>query len=120
MSWYHYWESKISFPFSARCVGANPVPPFRTGETTDVVRMAPEDACAHDMLVQIRRRGREFAFPLSQLDAIGADELTKEAVDDWLTGSRRASFSDVYVQQTVGQRSSRAHYRKGPAYMDRY
>jgi len=45
--------------------------------------MASEDACMHDMLVQIHWRGRKIAVPLSQLDAVDPDELTKEALDDW-------------------------------------
>jgi hypothetical protein len=31
--------------------------------------MASEDACEHDMLVQIRWQGRKVAIPLSQLTA---------------------------------------------------
>ena len=45
--------------------------------------MAVEDACAHDMLVQIRWQGRKMAVPLSQLAAIDPDELTEEAIGDW-------------------------------------
>ena len=48
--------------------------------------MAVEDACEHDMLVQIHWQGREVAIPLSQLDAIGADESTHEAIGDWHHG----------------------------------
>jgi Calcium binding len=83
MSWYYYLESKISFPFQARCVAAKHISPLRKGETAEVVCMAPEDACLHDMLVQIRWRGWKIAVPLSQLDAIDPDELTKEALADW-------------------------------------
>jgi len=83
MSWYYYLESKISFPFQARCAAAKPVSPLREGEAAEVVRTAPEDACMHDMLVQIRWKGRKIAVPLSQLDAIDSDELTKEAIGDW-------------------------------------
>jgi hypothetical protein len=83
ISWYYYLESKISFPFHARCVAAKPVSPLRKGETAEVVHMALEDACMHDMLVQICWRGRKIAVPLSQLDAIDPDELTKEAIGDW-------------------------------------
>ena len=68
MSWYYYLESKISFPFQAKCVAPNAVSPLRKGETVEVLRMAPEDACEHDMLVQIRWQGRNMAVPLSQLD----------------------------------------------------
>jgi hypothetical protein len=83
MSWYYYLESKISFPFRARCVAANAVSPLRKGETTEILRMATEDACEHDMLVQIRWQGRKMAVPLSQLAAIDADESTQEAIGDW-------------------------------------
>jgi Calcium binding len=83
MSWYYYLESKISFPFRARCLAANRVSPVRKGETTEVLRMANEDACGHDMLVQIRWQGRKMAVPLSQLEVIGADESTDEAIGDW-------------------------------------
>jgi Calcium binding len=37
MGWYYYLESKISFPFQARCVAANAVSPLRKGETTEVL-----------------------------------------------------------------------------------
>jgi hypothetical protein len=45
--------------------------------------MATEDACEHDMLVQIRWQGRKMAVPLSQLEAIDADESTDEVIGDW-------------------------------------
>lgn len=83
LSWYYYLENKISFPFRARCVAVNVVSPLRKGETTEVLRMATEDACGHDMLVQIRWQGRKMAVPLSQLEVIGADESTDEAIGDW-------------------------------------
>ena len=83
MGWYYYLEGRIRFPFRARCVAANAVSPLRKGETTEVLRMATEDACEHDMLVQIRWQGRKMAVPLSQLEAIAADESTDEAVGDW-------------------------------------
>jgi hypothetical protein len=83
MSWYYYLESNIRFPFQARCIAAKDVSPLRKGETTEVVRMAAEDACEHDMLVQIRWQGRKMAVPLSQLAAIDPDESTKEAIGDW-------------------------------------
>jgi len=83
MSWYYYLEGKISFPFRAKCVAANPVSPLRKGETVEVLRMAGEDACEHDMLVQIRWQAPRMAVPLSQLETIGADESTQEAIGDW-------------------------------------
>jgi Calcium binding len=83
MSWYYYLEGKISFPFRAKCIAANAVSPLRKGETVEVLRMAVEDACEHDMFVQIRWQGRRMAVALYQLEAIGADESTQEAIGDW-------------------------------------
>jgi Calcium binding len=83
MSWYYYLESRIRFPFRARGGAANAVSPLRKGQTTEVLRMATEDACEHDMLVHIRWQGRLMAVPLSQLEVISADESTDEAIGDW-------------------------------------
>ena len=83
MSWYYYLDGKIRFPFPARCIAVNVVSPLRKAETVEVLRMAVEDVCENDMLVQIRWQGRKMAIPLSQLDAIDADESTQEAIGDW-------------------------------------
>jgi hypothetical protein len=80
---HYYLEGKITFPFQARCVTTKAVSPLRKGETVEVLRMATEDACEHDMLVQIRWQGRKMAIPLSQLAAIDPDESTDEAIGDW-------------------------------------
>lgn len=84
MSWYYYLEGKVSFPFRAKCVATKAISPLRKGETVEVLRMAAEDACEHDMLVQIRWQGRKMAVPLSQLEAINPDESSQEAIADWL------------------------------------
>jgi len=83
MSWYYYLEAKTRFPFRARCIAASAVSPLRKSEIIEVLRMAVEEACEHDMLVQIRWRGRKLAVPLTQLDAIDPDESTQEAIGDW-------------------------------------
>jgi Calcium binding len=83
LGWYYYLENKFQFPFTARCVASKGVSPLRKGETIEVRGLAPEDYCAHDMLVLVRWYGRNVAAPLSQLTAIDADESTAEAIDDW-------------------------------------
>lgn len=83
MSWYYYLDGKITFPFRAKCLTSNAVSPLRKGEAVEVLRMAPEDLCEHDMLVQIRWQGRKMAVPLSQLAAIDPEESTEEAIGDW-------------------------------------
>jgi hypothetical protein len=83
MGWYYYLENKLRFPFQAKCIAAKVVSPLRKGETVEVRRMAPEDACTGDMLVLIRWQSRNLAVPLAQLAAIDADESTSEAIGDW-------------------------------------
>jgi hypothetical protein len=83
MGWYYYLEDKIRFPFQAKCIAAKVVSPLRKGETVEVQRMAPEDACSADMLVLIRWQDRTLAVPLSQLVAINPDQSTGEAICDW-------------------------------------
>jgi hypothetical protein len=83
MCWYYYLDDKIRFPFLAKCITAKVVSPLRKGDTVEVRRMAPEDACSADMLVLIRWQGRKMAVPLSQLAAIDPDESTAEAIGDW-------------------------------------
>ena len=81
--WYYYLENKIRFPFRATCIAAKVVSPLRRGETAEVQRLAPEEACSSDMLVLIRWHNRNVAVPLSQLIAIDADKSTDEAISDW-------------------------------------
>ncbi len=84
MSWYYYLEDKIHFPFRAKCTASRVTSPLRKGESVEVRRMAPEDACSGEMLVLIRWQDRNVAIPLSQLTAINPDQSTRQAIDDWL------------------------------------
>lgn len=84
MGWYYYLEDKMRFPFRAKCIRSKVVSPLRKGETVEVRRMAPEEACSNDMLVLIRWQGRDLAVPLSQLNPLDADNSTAEAIADWL------------------------------------
>ncbi len=45
--------------------------------------MAPEEDCEHDMLVDVRWQRRRLAVPLSQLEGVGVNEVTQEAIGDW-------------------------------------
>jgi hypothetical protein len=83
MGWYYYLDDKIRFPFQAKCIAAKVVSPLRKGETVEVQRMAPEDACSADMLVLIRWQNQTMAVPLSQLIATDPGESTAEAIADW-------------------------------------
>jgi hypothetical protein len=45
--------------------------------------MAPDDACATDILVLVRWQDRQLTVPLAQLAAIDPDDSTAEAIGDW-------------------------------------
>jgi hypothetical protein len=83
LSWYYHLENKIRFPFQAKCLAVKVVSPLRKGEIVEVVRMAPDDVCAHDILVMVRRQSQKMALPLAQLTAVDSDESTAEAIGDW-------------------------------------
>lgn len=83
MSWYYYLEDKLRFPFHAQCIASVPISPLRKGESVEIRKMAPEDSCAGDMLVMTRWKNRNIAVPLSQLKALGVDQSTIQAIDDW-------------------------------------
>jgi hypothetical protein len=83
LSWYYYLEDKIQFPFQAQCIASVPTSPLRKGDSVEIRKMAPEDSCSTDMLVMTRWNNRNIAVPLSQLKAIGVDESTTQAIEDW-------------------------------------
>ena len=84
MGWYSYLEEKLEFPFDAVCITERAISPLRKGDNVEVVEMAPEDECRHEMFVGMRWERRPLAVPLSQLRPIRAtDKRTKEAVADW-------------------------------------
>ena len=84
MGWYGYLQDALRFPFAARCRATRAISPLKRGERVEVVDMGPEDECAHEMFVAVRRGGGKLAVPLSRLEIDGdADESTGEAVGDW-------------------------------------
>ena len=83
MGWYYYLEEKLEFPFRARCVASRSVSPLKKGEEVEVLAMAKEDDCVHEMFVLIRFAGRKLGVPLAQLEVLGASRETRQPVDDW-------------------------------------
>ncbi len=81
--WYHYLADTLQFPFSARCVARRVISPLEAGDEVEVVGMAPEEECAHEMFVLIRWRPHELAVPLMQLEGLHVDEETQQAIEDW-------------------------------------
>jgi hypothetical protein len=83
LGWYYYLEEKLHFPFPAKCIAERATSPLRKGDEVQVVGMAPEDECLHEMYVAMPWEGRTLSVPLSQLKGIRLDEETQEAVEDW-------------------------------------
>ena len=84
MGWYYYLERKLQFPFLAKCIAERAVSHLRKGDEIEIVRMAPEEECQHEMFVETRWERRTLAVPLSQLKpSAEADKDTREAIEDW-------------------------------------
>jgi hypothetical protein len=81
--WYYYLDDKISPPFKAKCIAKRTISPLEIGEEVEVIGMATEDECEHEMFAQVKWQGRELAVPLAQLGVVEANEATQEAVEDW-------------------------------------
>ena len=89
MGWYYYLEGALQFPFRARCIGRPAVLPLRPGDEVEVVGMAPEEECQHEMFVLIPWERRRLAVPLAQLEGIMADRKTVQAIGDWHYWTRK-------------------------------
>jgi hypothetical protein len=81
--WYSYLSDTLQFPFKARCIVRRATSPLEPGEEVEVVGMAPDEECEHDMLVLIRWKRRQLAVPLMQLEGVQVDEETQQAIEDW-------------------------------------
>ncbi len=84
MSWYYYLENELHLPFSARCSKVRATSPLKLDEKVEVLAMADEAECEHEMFVTIRWKSQKLAVPLAQLDPIGnIDESTQRGTEDW-------------------------------------
>lgn len=84
MGWYYYLEENLHFPFLTRCIGERAISPLKVGDEIEVVGMAPEDECRHEMFVETPwEHRRTLEIPLSQLKFVHGDEGTAQAVGDW-------------------------------------
>ena len=84
MGWYYYLEDQLVFPFTAYCVSRRAISPLRVGDEAQVLGMAPEKECSHEVFVMIRWERDGLGVPLSQLKPISdTDKATRQAVGDW-------------------------------------
>lgn len=85
MGWFYYLENNLT-PFTATRTKERSISPLRKGEEVEVIGMAPEDECQHEMFVMIRyERKAGLGVPLAQLKpGSDVDDATRQAVEDWL------------------------------------
>jgi len=83
MSWYYYLESKISFPFQAKCLATKVVSPVRKGETVEVVRMGAGRSlrARHARLGSMA--GAETGRSALSTHRCRSRRINPEAVGDW-------------------------------------
>ena len=83
MGWYYHLEDHLRFPFAATCICRRATSPLKVKDKVEVLEMAPEDECEHEMFVMIRWDKEDLAVPLSQLKPIDVNVETSQVVDDW-------------------------------------
>lgn len=82
-AWYTVLDDTLHFPFTAKCIAVRAISPLKLGEEVEVVGMAPDAECEHNMFVLIVWNSRRFAVPLSQLEGLDVDPDTQQAIEDW-------------------------------------
>ncbi|ERH07889.1 MAG: calcium binding protein from Anabaena CcbP [Halonotius sp. J07HN4] len=73
----------MNFPFDAQCINEQDESPLKEGETVTVVGMSSTEATLSQQFVTVEWMNRELGVPLRQLEPIGVDDDTKQAVEDW-------------------------------------
>ena len=84
MGWYYYLQDNLSVPFKAECILLVCTSPLKLGEIIEVMGMASEEICEHDMVVTIKWKNKEtLCVPLRQLKGAKVDDATEQALNDW-------------------------------------
>ncbi len=83
--WYYYLQDTLEFPFEAKCIRARKSSPLKPGERVTVLGMLDdeEDDGLGEMVVEVKWRDRTLGVPLAQLEGMGVDEDSAEAIADW-------------------------------------
>ena len=83
-AWYVYLQEQLQFPVLTHCIAERAISPLQIGDEVEIIDMAPEEECEHEMFVMMRWERRGLAVPLSQLEVFGGtDEQTQQAIEDW-------------------------------------
>jgi hypothetical protein len=91
MGWYYSLGDRLHCPFVARCIAERAISPLRIGDQVDVVGMAPEEECEHEMFVLIRWARRTWGFPWSSWRASRWMSRPARRSRTGIIGSRRGT-----------------------------
>jgi hypothetical protein len=83
MRWYYYLYDSLNSPFLTKCITNRAISPLKVGDEVEVIGMAPEEECEHEMFVMMRWERNGLAVPLMQLELIHGNDQTREAIEDW-------------------------------------
>ncbi|MDR2613871.1 MAG: calcium-binding protein [Candidatus Accumulibacter sp.] len=83
MGWYYYLDGLLSFPFKARCIARRATSPLAVGEAVRVLRLADEEECQSEVMVEVEHGADALSVPLMQLSCLSRDEDTLRGVEDW-------------------------------------
>jgi hypothetical protein len=81
--WYCYLDENLEFAFTARCISESPLPPLLAGDEVEVIQMARVEECEDGMMVEAEWLEDDLILPLEQLEGLGVEERTREAIEDW-------------------------------------
>lgn len=95
LGWYYYLDEQLQFPFAAIWLD-NRRTSTTAGQPVQVLRLASEEDCEQDMIVEFAYEDDEFSTGLSEIVAPEADPETQQAIADWHywcdQGSRLAEY----------------------------
>jgi len=95
--WYHYFADNFPFPFKARCITGEAVSPLKNEDEIEVIKLASEEDCLYEILVEVRWSGQAMTIPLWQIRPIEPNNKIEDAIF-FLTSyvSRPAAVPNLY------------------------
>jgi Calcium binding len=69
MGWYYYLDDTLSFPFFSKCITKRAISPLRVGDEVEVIGMAPEEECEHEMFVIMRWEWPGGSFDAARINS---------------------------------------------------
>ncbi len=62
--WHNYFADNLPFPFKARYIAGKAISPLNNEDEIEVVKLASEEDCLYEILVEVHWSGQALAIPL--------------------------------------------------------